>query len=264
MELKGNNVVFFGASALGYQCCERLIKNGVNVSAIFTISKEFNISYSVGKPVNNVLHKDFHQLGETYNIPVVSVEGKMHTYKEVLAEYNPSLIVVIGWYYMIPASLRDLAPLGCVGIHASLLPKYRGGAPLVWAMINGEKETGISLFYFDDGVDTGDIVVQTKIEIEPDDNISHLLKKVEASCISMMDEYIPMLLQGTAPRTQQLHEDATEYPQRKPEDGEIDWTWSGEQINNFIKAQTKPYPGAFTYINGRKLMIWDAEINSNK
>lgn len=259
-----NNIVFFGATALGYLCCERLIKNGIAISAIFTIPKQFNISYAGDKPVNNVLHQDFHELGEIYNIPVVSVEGKMNAYVEVLAGYSPALMIVVGWYYIIPKSLREIAPLGCVGIHASLLPKYRGGAPLVWAMINGEKETGISLFHFDDGVDTGDIVAQKKLTINTEDNISHLLKKVEVASIEIVDEFIPMLLNGTAPRLKQDHNDATEYPQRKPEDGEIDWRWNDEQINNFIKAQTKPYPGAFTYVNGRKLMLWDAEINNSK
>jgi methionyl-tRNA formyltransferase len=254
------NVIFLGATELGYRCCERLIEIGVHIAAIATIPRKFDISYSPGKKVENVLHKDFYALGEKYNIPVISIEGKMTEYKETFAAYNPDLFVVIGWYYMIPASLRSMAQLGCVGIHGSLLPKYRGGAPLVWAMINGETETGLTLFYMDEGVDTGDVIAQKKFNIGPTDTIADMLPKLEAASLEVVEEYIPLLLDGKAPRIVQDHTEATLFPQRKPEDGEIDWNWDKETIANFIKAQTKPYPGAFTYINEKKVIIWDAEI----
>jgi methionyl-tRNA formyltransferase len=254
------NVVFFGATDLGYKCCQRLIEVGVDIKAIFTIPRQFNISYS-DKPVQNVLYRDFYTLGEEYNIPVVSVEQKMRHYEAELEKIEPDLIVVIGWYYMIPARLRDMAKLGCVGIHGSLLPKYRGGAPLVWAMINGEQETGLTLFYMDDGVDTGDVIAQERFSIEPEDNIRNLLTKLENASLKVVEEYIPLLLKEKAPRIGQNHDEATIFSQRKPEDGEIDWNWDSQRIQNFIKAQTKPYPGAFTYINGKKITIWDADIS---
>lgn len=260
MSKSNNNIVFFGATELGYNCCQRLIDIGVNITGIFTIPKAFNISYSPGKPVNNVLHKDFYELGERYSIPVISVEGRMDAYKDELARLKPDLLVVVGWYYLVPKVLRSIAPLGCVGIHGSLLPKYRGGAPLVWSMINGEKETGLSLFYFDDGVDTGDIVAQHKFPIADSDTIKDLLKKLEYESLSVIEEHIPKILNGSANRTVQNNLLATSFPQRKPEDGEINWEWDNEQIKNFIRAQTKPYPGAFTIINGKKLVIWDADL----
>lgn len=252
-------IVFFGASDLGYKCCELLLKNNQNVVGIFTIPQKFKISYSKDKPVNNVLFRDFHQLGKLYDIPVIDVEGKMKDYYEQLRELKPDFLLVIGWYYMIPKSLRDLAPKGCAGIHASLLPKYRGGAPLVWAMINGETQTGISFFYFSDGVDDGDLIAQIKFPIKDSDTIKDLLAKTESASLEIVEKFVPMIANNTAPKYAQEGE-PTYMPQRKPEDGLIDWSWDKDQIKRFIRAQTKPYPGAFTIIEGKKVTIWDANI----
>lgn len=253
-------IVFFGASELGYKCCEMLINRGHNVVGIFTIPKTFSISYSKDKPITNVLHKDFQSLGEEYRIPVYSVEGNMASYYEKIKSLNPDFLLVIGWYYMIPKSIREIATKGCAGIHASLLPKYRGGAPLVWAIINGEKDTGISFFYFEDGVDDGDIIAQRSFPIEDNDTIADLLKKVEYSSLAVLEEYVPLIGQGKATRITQNNSLATYVPQRKPEDGEINWDWEPDRIKNFIRAQTKPYPGAYTVINRKKIIIWDADI----
>jgi methionyl-tRNA formyltransferase len=253
-------IAFFGATGLGYDCCRHIIeKNLAEVSAIFTTPKIFSISYSE-KPVTNVNFADFHELGNQYGIPVIEVTGKMNSYTESVRQYHPDFLLVVGWYYMIPKSIRDIAPKGCAGFHASLLPKYRGGAPLVWAMINGEKETGITFFYFDDGIDSGDIIAQKKFSIGENETIKDLLKKTTLHTLEITEEFIPRIDRGNAPRTKQDESLATYVPQRKPDDGEINWTWNTERIKNFIRAQTKPYPGAFTLINGKKITIWEADI----
>ncbi len=254
------NIVFFGATELGYKCCRQIVENKLaNVCGIFTIPKEFNISYS-DIPVSNVNFADFHELGREFGIPVKDVTGKMGSYTESIKDLNPELIVVIGWYYMIPENIRNIASKGCVGMHASLLPKYRGGAPLVWAIINGEEKTGLTFFYLDDGVDSGDIIAQNEIEIYLNENIKDIIDKVTVAALNITNEYIPLLASGTAPRIKQDETKATYFPQRKPEDGLIDWSWDTKKIKDFLRAQTKPYPGAFTILNGKKLTIWDADI----
>lgn len=252
-------IVFFGSTELGYKCCEALIQNNENVVGIFTIPKKFKISYSKNK-VDNVLHADFHTLGRKYNIPVIGVEGMNDKVLDEVRKLAPDFLLAVGWYYMIPKNIREMLPLGSAGIHASLLPKYRGGAPLVWAMINGEKKTGVTLFYFDEGVDTGDIIDQVEFEILPDDNIRHLLQKAEISCISMVKRAMPKIANQSTDRIQQNNDEASSYAQRKPEDGLINWEWDPVRIKNFIKAQTKPYPGAYTIQNGLKITIWEADI----
>jgi methionyl-tRNA formyltransferase len=256
-------IVFFGASALGYRCCEALLKMGENVVGLFTIPRDFHISYSPQAPVHNVLHRDFHALGDAHAIPVVSVDGRMSTYTDQLAALKPDLIVVVGWYYMIPSALRAVATLGCVAIHGSLLPRYRGGAPLVWAMIDGESEAGVTLFHVADGVDDGDIVGQIAFPIAPDDTITDLLGKAEDASVQLIARYIPLFRDSSAPRVPQDHARATVVPQRSPADGQIDWTWDAARIERFIRAQTKPYPGAFTVISGKRVHIWSADVRDD-
>lgn len=253
-------IIFFGASKFGKKVCEIILqKNIAEVSAIFTIPEEFSISYSNSK-VKNVLYSDFSGLAEKFEIPLIVVEDKLSDYEPQISKFNADLLLVVGWYHKIPKKIVESAPLGCVGIHSSLLPKYRGGAPLVWAIINGEKETGVSLFYFTDEIDAGDIIGQRKFIIEPEDTIREVLKKAEGNGISLIEECLPKISDGTAGRIKQNHQEATIYPQRNPEDGKINWEWDQVRIKNFIRAQTKPYPGAFTIINGRKVIIWDANI----
>ena len=161
---------------------------------------------------------------------------------------------------MIPTKILAIPPLGCVGIHASLLPKYRGGAPLVWAMIHGERETGVTMFFFEKGMDSGDVIAQNRFRIEQEDTISDVLRKSKLASLSILTEFLPQIASGTAPRIPQDESQATYFPQRSPEDGRIDWSWSSEQIRNFIRAQTKPYPGAYTIVNDKKLIIWSADV----
>jgi len=253
-------IVFFGASQLGYTCCEEIIKAGFEVVGIFTIPQEFNISYSPDKPVKNYLHKDFYELGNTYNIPVFSVNQNIKSFEKDFTDLKPDFLLAIGWYYMVPQFMLNKLPKGSAGIHASLLPKYRGNAPLVWAMINGEKETGISLFYFEKGVDEGDIIAQEKFSIEETDTIKEILEKTQKASIQILLKNLPLITNNTNAKIQQDHSQATIFPKRSPEDGLIDWNWDVHRIRNFIKAQTRPYPGAFTFINGKKIIIWDADI----
>lgn len=254
-------IVFFGASELGFRCCERLLEMGEEVVGILTIPREFRISYSAG-PVRNVTHRSFGELSERYGVPVLEVTGKMSDprYEEALREWRPDFGLAIGWYYMIPRRIRDLFPRGVAGIHASLLPRYRGGAPLVWAIINGESKTGVSLFYFDDGVDTGDLVAQREIRIAPEDTIRTVYDRAADVSVELVGEYVPRIRANDAPRVAQNHAEATCFPQRTPDDGLIDWSRGAREIRDFIRAQTRPYPGAFTIIGGKRVTLWDADV----
>lgn len=253
-------IVFFGATRLSLECCRLIAAEKLGeLAGIVTIPRSFSISYSATK-VTNVQHADLGAFAAQHGLPCFTVEGKPGDLAERIAALRPDLLVAIGWYHLLPAKLRDVAPLGCVGVHASLLPKYRGGAPLVWAIINGETQTGVTLFHFDDGVDTGDIVAREPFEIAPEDTIAEVLGKAEKATVSLLRAHLPLLARGTAPRCPQDHAAATQFPQRSPDDGAIDWSWSAGRIRNFIRAQTKPYPGAFTLIAGKKVRIWSADV----
>lgn len=253
-------VIFFGASQLGFVVCRHILEAGLaEVVALISVKQDFKISYAA-TGVHNYNHADFSELANQYSIPLIMVDKKMASYESVIQEYKPDLLIAVGWYHMIPKAIREIAPLGCIGIHASLLPKYRGGAPLVWAMINGEKETGVTLFYFEDGVDNGDIIGQNTFSIEEHETIKDVLNKATIGSLQLMSTFLPLLAQNNAPRFSQNENEATTVPQRSPKDGLIDWSWETARIKNFIRAQTKPYPGAFTIIEGKKVVLWDAEI----
>jgi methionyl-tRNA formyltransferase len=253
-------IVFMGASELGWECCRTLFEMGQDVVGIFSIPREFRISWSP-HPVTNVRFKSFDELADQHAVPLTYVTKKMSDpeYFDTLRRLRPDILIVIGWYYLIPRAMRELAPLGAVGIHGSLLPRYRGGAPLVWAVINGEARAGISLFHLSDGVDDGDVIAQAGFDIAVEDTISEVIGKASEASVRSIRDYVPRLANGTAPRRPQDPHAATVVPQRRPEDGVIDWhARSAADVYNWVRAQTKPYPGAFTYFGRETVRIWKA------
>ena len=177
---------------------------------------------------------------------------------EIVKEWEPDLFLVAGWYHMIPKAWRTVAP--AYGLHASLLPDYSGGAPLVWSIINGEKKTGITLFQMDDEVDSGPIAGQKEEPIYPSDQIGDLYSRIEQRGLELIQECIPKIANGSVELIQQNETKRRIMPQRGPEDGVIDWNLEGEFIERFIRAQTRPYPGAFSTWNEKKLHIWSSKF----
>ena len=250
-------IVFLGATKFSEEILGHLLQKEISVEAIFTIPIEFNISYSAEK-VRNYNFADLVSLAEKNHIPsyqVTSEKGKkLSDFYSAIEKIKPDVILVIGWYFMVPKKIRILAKHGAWGIHASLLPSYAGGAPLVWAIINGEKETGTTLFRLDEGVDSGDIIAQEKIVIGDLDTIKEIYDKVtEASKRILLES---LLAADSIQYMPQPKSDIKIYPQRKPSDGEIDLTLPGWEMYNFIRAQVPPYPGAFIRtIDGKKIII---------
>lgn len=251
-------VVFVGSSALGLRC----LKMCVNLPAIKIVGvigglKRFSISYRP-EGVTNYLFEDLEEWAKSLGISAISFSRsvKEALLLEKIRSWQPDAFLVVGWYHMIPKSWRVIAP--AYGLHASLLPKYRGGAPLVWAMINGESHTGITLFQMDDGVDTGPIVRQVAEPIHEQDTIATLYSRIEERGVTLLREALPALADGTAELRQQSPPGTHPMPQRSPEDGRIDWQESSQFIDRFIRAQTKPYPGAFTLYNGERIVVWAA------
>jgi len=253
-------VFFMGATKFGQGCLKTVLKAGMSVVGCAVTPEVFQISYAP-TGVKNVTYMDFSVIARELGIPAIPYErGRQNRFIEEVARLKPDLILVAGWYYLVPRELRRVAPKGAVGLHGSLLPKYRGGAPLVWAMIHGEKETGVTLFYLEDGVDEGDIIGQESFSLGETETIADALTKLDEAAQRLLERTLPLLAKGQAPRLSQNHAEATTFPQRSPADGEIDWSWSVKRIRDFIRAQTRPYPGAFTRIDGKKVILWDAEV----
>jgi len=238
----------------------------ITITGVLTAPRKFTISYSKGKEVTNYLHTDYKSICDTNSIPIHELTTSMNDKYviETIKSWNPEFILVAGWYHMVPKEVLVITRKGVAGLHASLLPKYRGGAPLVWAIINGEKETGISFFYFDNGVDSGDIIAQRKLKIEFNDTIRTVYQRIEELGIDIIRNMVPLIANNCAPRKKQNNlSDYEIYPQRCPDDGLINWKNTSMNIYNFIRAQTKPYPGAFTYFKGMKVIIWESKLVEN-
>jgi len=255
----------FMASTYGLECY-RAIKEieDAEIVGILTTPPRFVLKYEKDKKkeMNNAIYREVMAEKEINHMPVY-VTDKMNDEKSVSAirGWSPDLIVVSGWYHIIKEEILEIPPKGIIGLHASLLPHYRGGAPLVWQLINGEKKAGITLFYMERGTDTGDVIGQSEVVIEEEDDISTLYKKVGDKGIELLQNYLPQIAEERAPRKQQTDvERYRVYPQRKAEDGRIDWSGNARDIYNFVRAQTKPYPGAFSTYNGQPVSIWKCRV----
>jgi len=166
--------------------------------------------------------------------------------------------MVSGWYWLLSPGILTSVQHGFIGSHYSLLPKYRGGSPLVWALINGEPEVGVSFFSFVEGVDAGRIWAQERVTVGPDDYVSDVLTRLEAATLATLDARYRAILSGEVQPVDQDHRGATYCAMRSPCDGQIYWRASAADVYNFIRAQSQPYPGAFTWLEGTKLTIWRA------
>ena len=253
-------VIFIGASKTGLQCLKMMNDSPLyNVVGTVTAPKTFTISYRP-EGVTNVLFADIKKYCEGNDIDCMVIKQGMkdsNLFEQVKA-MAPDIFIVVGWYHLIPKSWLDLAPT--YGLHASLLPDYTGGAPLVWAIINGEKKTGVTLFQFDNGVDSGPIVGQLTTDIYAKDTIATLYARIESLGVKLIKEHLPKIINGSEKLIVQDESKRRVFPQRKPEDGIIDWTLPANKIYDFVRAQTKPYPGAFTWCGKDKVTLWSCQI----
>lgn len=176
-----------------------------------------------------------------------------------LKEWNPDLIVVVAYGQILSKKVLELPELGCINVHASLLPKYRGAAPLHHVLINGEEVTGITTMQMDEGMDTGDKILQEEVEIIPQDTVGSLHDRLSTLGAKLLLETLNRIEAGTAPRISQDDEEATYAPKVTKDDGEIDWQKSAQDIWNMIRGMN-PWPGAYTYKDGEILKLWDSEI----
>jgi len=201
-------------------------------------------------------------LAEQHSIPVLQPE-KIRTdeFFEEIKSFKPDLICVTAYGKIIPKNILDLPKYGCLNVHASLLPKYRGAAPINWAIINGEKTTGITTMLMDEGMDTGDILLKKEIEIGEDNTSIELGEKLSTIGAGLLIETIEKAENDEIRPIKQNDSEATSAPIIKKDVGKIDWNKSAEEIRNLIRG-TQPWPGAFTSYNGKNIKIFKASVNS--
>jgi methionyl-tRNA formyltransferase len=181
---------------------------------------------------------------------------------ETVLETCPDIVFLCGWYWLLDSRLISSVPLGVFGTHPSLLPRYRGGSPLVWSIINGDSEVGATVFRLSEGMDDGDILLQVRVVNDATDSVATILQKLSDELVKTMPEYWSKLISGSAELVPQDETFASYCGQRLPCDGLIDWGKPAKEVHNFIRAQTAPYPGAYSFLEGRKICILRTETDN--
>ncbi|NGP53787.1 methionyl-tRNA formyltransferase [Thioalkalivibrio sp. XN8] len=205
---------------------------------------------------------NFAEIAVGYGLPCFRVRNiNDEETLDLLTRLDLDVLLVIGWSQILGERVLRSTKIGCFGAHASLLPANRGSAPVNWALIRGERYTGNTLIRLAEDVDSGDIVAQRRIEISPFDNVATLYERVAMTNSEMLLELVDTLLSGRRPDyTPQVSDGAPLLPRRRPEDGLIKWEHSAGDVYNFIRALTNPYPGAFSFLEGRKYLVWRAAL----
>lgn len=244
-------ILFFGYSEVGSACLSLLVERGDQVVALFT--HEDN-------PAEKIWFRPPALVARAHGIPVFTAESvNTPEWQERIRLLAPDLIISAYYRHMISTKILGLARLGAFNLHGSLLPRYRGRAPINWAIVHGEARIGMTLHRMVKKADAGAIVDQEGVPIGPRDTAEQAFRKVLPCARAVLARQIDALLAGTAPETPQDESAATYFGARGPEDGRVDWSRTSQEIFNLIRAVTDPYPGAFTEIGGSRLMIWWAE-----
>jgi methionyl-tRNA formyltransferase len=244
-------IVFIGTVDFSLSCLQSMLERKARVVGVFTQSREqarFNADWADLSPLCRmyqvpVFH--FHKISDPETM------GKIH-------DLRPEIIFVLGFSQLLPPDFLCIPPMGVIGSHPSLLPENRGRHPLIWALVKGLKKSGLTLFYIDEGVDSGDIAQQREFPIEITDTAKTLYEKIKRLGAEMVRELIISLEKGEAARIPQDHSKATYLRKRNKEDGLIHWEEGSLKAYNLIRALTLPYVGAHTFWKGKEIKIWGA------
>ncbi|HKG91032.1 MAG TPA: methionyl-tRNA formyltransferase [Gemmatimonadaceae bacterium] len=246
-------MVLIGAVDSTRVALEALARHGAPPAALFTLAP--------GRGARR--HSDYVELrplAERLGVPVV--EAPDVNAPEALARLRllaPDYALVIGWSQLCRAEFLRTPRLGAVGFHPAPLPENRGRAVIPWTILQGRADTGATLFWMDEGADSGDVLLQERFAVAPDETAATLYAKHLAALGRMLDRAIPQLLLGTAPRVPQDHARATYCAKRVRADGLIDWRAPAREVWRLVRAVGDPYPGAFTHLRGRALTVWAAD-----
>lgn len=245
-------VVFIGTPDFAIPTLERLIEEH-NVVAVVT---------QPDKPKgrgNKMTYPPVKEIAIEHNIPVFQpIKIKEKEAIDEIRKYEPEVIVVVAFGQLISKELLDMPKFGCINVHGSLLPKYRGSAPIHWSIINGEAITGATTMFMDVGCDTGDMLLKCELPIDSEDTYQSLHDKMKFAGADLLIETLEKLQKGTLNRIKQNNEDSTYIPQLKKDTGHINWDKPSTSIINLIRG-LNPWPSAYTLYDGEVLKIWKAE-----
>ncbi|TLS37317.1 methionyl-tRNA formyltransferase [Pseudalkalibacillus caeni] len=247
------SIVFMGTPDFAVPVLNRLIKDGFHIAGVVTQPDRPKGRKRVLTP------PPVKVAAEDHNIPILQPEKvkQPEEYQKILA-LKPDLIVTAAFGQILPKALLDFPEYGCINVHASLLPEFRGGAPIHYSILKGKKETGVTIMYMVEKLDAGDIISQVKVPIEEEDHVGTLHDKLSVAGAELLSETIPKLIDGEVSPQKQNEDEVTFSPNIKREEEEINWSESGESIYNQIRG-LHPWPVAYTSLDGKTLKVWWGE-----
>ena len=246
-----HRAVVFAYSSVGCICLRALLEGGVEVAAVYTHEDD---------PGEERWFDSVADLARARGLAVLTPERLDGAEEERLRALAPDLIFSFYYRSLIPERILRLAPLGAFNMHGSLLPRYRGRACVNWAVLNGETETGVTLHHMTARADRGRIVDQASVPIGPDDTAHDVFLKLIPLAGTVLRRSLPTILAGRAEGVEQDESRATTFGRRRPSDGLMDWTGSAHALHDLVRAVAPPFPGAFTFVEGRKLFVWRTRV----
>lgn len=249
-------ILFMGTPDFAVPCLDILVSNGFDVcGAVTQPDKPKGRGHKLTPP-------PVKEYAISKNIPVYQPQTlKDGEFEKVLDGLKPQLIVVVAYGKILPEYILDFPEYGCVNVHGSVLPKYRGAAPIQWAIINGDKTTGVTTQYMKMGVDTGDIIFTDETEILPDETYGELYTRLAQSGAELLLKTVNAIKDGTAPRTEQDESEATHAPMLTKETGHIDWTKSADEVLSLIRG-TNPWPMSYAMYGDEMMKVFGVKKGS--
>jgi methionyl-tRNA formyltransferase len=242
-----------GVHTEGLLALDALLAAGAPIRAVITLRPDLAAAKSYGA--------NYAPLCARHGVPLHHVANiNDPDAQRLLGALEPDVVFVIGWHQIVRPETLRLAKLGMIGAHASLLPHGRGSAPINWAVIRGEAETGNTLFWLAEELDAGDMIDQAAFPISPYDTCASLYQRVAESNRDMLLRLLPRLLAGQRPGRPQPRVEEPPLRRRRPADGRIDWRRPSGAVYDFVRALTRPYPGAFGTLEGRRWLVWHAAL----
>jgi methionyl-tRNA formyltransferase len=244
--------VWVSFDMIGRDCLEAAAEAGADIVGVVTLPGPVDPNRAGQCSFEDVAARHGAALVETTD---VNSEATLAAVRAL----EPELIFVVGWSQLVREPFIALAAEGVFGMHPTLLPRHRGRAPIPWAILTGLARTGVTLFEIVDATaDSGAIVGQTVVEIDPDETATTLFERIADAHVELIRECVPRLLARAAPRVAQDPRRASTWPKRLPADGIIDWETRAPYLYDWVRAQTRPYPGAFTFLGDEKIVVWRA------
>ena len=249
-------IIFMGTPDFAVPCLKMLLNNGYDVTAVVTQPDK-----PVGRKQSALQSPPVKQTAMSLGIKTILQPEKVKTQEFIkkIETLEPDLIITAAYGKILPRDILDIPPLGCINVHGSLLPKYRGAAPIQWAIINGDNVTGVTTMYMDAGMDTGDILLKREVPITEDMNYQQLYDRLKELGAVVLLDTLKELERGTLISISQNHEYAVNAPMMKKEMGLIDWTKPAHAVHNLVRG-TDPWPGAYTFYRGERLRIWKTKM----